>query len=88
MNRVFAVGDVVQHFKRQWASEKTTKYLYRIIAFAEHTETSEDIVVYEAMYPPFKVCARPKEMFLSPVDRSKYPDAKQEYRFIKWEIEK
>lgn len=88
MNREFAVGDIVQHFKRQWASEKSTKYIYRILAFAEHTETCEELVVYEAMYPPFNVCARPKEMFLSKVDRIKYPDAKQDYRFVKWEQEK
>ncbi len=77
----FQVGDIVRHFKREYVDENSTKYLYRIIAFAQHTENAEKLVVYQALYPPFKVCARPYEMFISKVDREKYPDAKQEYRF-------
>lgn len=35
------VGDIVRHFKREWVSEESTKYLYKVLAFAEHTETGE-----------------------------------------------
>ena len=38
-------------------------------------------MVYEALYPPFKTCARPYAMFMSEVDREKYPDIQQKYRF-------
>ena len=38
-------------------------------------------MVYEALYPPFKTCARPYDMFMSEVDREKYPDIQQKYRF-------
>lgn len=77
----FHVGDIVQHFKREYVNQETSEYLYKILAFASHTETGEKLVIYQGMYSPFKICARPYEMFISEVDREKYPDAKQKYRF-------
>ena len=75
------VGDIVRHFKREWVSEDSTKYLYKVLAFAEHTETGEKLVVYQAMYAPFKICARPYDMFMSEVDHQKYPGVTQHWRF-------
>ena len=75
------VGDIVRHFKREWVDQNSTKYLYKVLAFAEHTETGERLVIYQALYEPFKICARPYEMFMSKVDREKYPDVRQEFRF-------
>ena len=77
------VGDIVQHFKREWVSSETSEYLYKVLAFAQHTETGEKLVVYQGMYPPFKICARPYDMFMSEVDREKYPKIRQKYRFEK-----
>lgn len=84
----FQIGDIVKHFKREYVSEDTSEYLYKILAFASHTENGECLVIYQALYPPFKTCARPYEMFISEVDREKYPDVKQQYRFEVVEIEK
>lgn len=75
------VGDIVRHFKREWVAEDSTKYLYKVLAFAEHTETGEKLVIYQAMYAPFKICARPYDMFMSEVDHQKYPDVRQHWRF-------
>lgn len=85
MNGDIRVGDIVQHFKREWVSADTSEYLYKVLAFASHTETGERLVIYQALYAPFKVCARPYAMFMSEVDRQKYPDVKQKYRFEKVE---
>ncbi|MCF2680244.1 DUF1653 domain-containing protein [Faecalicatena contorta] len=81
--RDICVGDIVQHFKREQVSADTSEYFYKVLAFATHTETDEKLVVYQAMYAPFTVYARPYEMFMSEVDRQKYPDVKQKYRFEK-----
>ena len=75
------VGDIVRHFKREWVSENTSEYLYKVLAFAQHTETGEKLVIYQGLYAPFKICARPFAMFISEVDHDKYPDVRQKYRF-------
>lgn len=83
--REIKVGDIVQHFKREWVSKETSEYLYKILAFAQHTENGEKLVIYQGLYAPFKICARPYQMFMSEVDREKYPDIKQKYRFEKYQ---
>lgn len=86
--RDIEVGDLVRHFKREWVSEESQEYLYRILAFAQHTENGEKLVIYQAIYPPYKTCARPYAIFMSEVDREKYPDVKQKYRFEKVETKR
>ena len=86
LKRDICVGDIVQHFKGEWVSADTSEYLYKVLAFAQHTETGERLVIYQALYAPFKVCARPYAMFMSGVDREKYPDIRQKYRFEKVKV--
>ena len=83
MNR-FSEGNIVKHFKRETLSDKemeSNKYLYQIKGFAIHTETGEKLVIYQALYSPFETYARPVEMFCGEVDRLKYPNIKQKFRF-------
>lgn len=85
------IGDIVQHFKRELLLDTDSQvYLYRILDVAEHTETKEKLVIYQALYDNnkmgihFGVYARPYDMFMSEVDHEKYPNIKQKYRFEKY----
>lgn len=82
----FKAGDIVQHFKHERSPADSPMYTYRILGYATHSETRETLVIYEALYDlhdedTLKVFARPLDMFMSKVDKKKYPDIRQEYRF-------
>lgn len=88
IHRKFRAGDIVQHFKRETLTsiDDQNKYLYVIHGFAKHTETGEILVIYQGLYAPFDIYARPLEMFCEEVDHKKYPDIKQKSRFEKHNI--
>lgn len=65
-------GEMYRHFKGT---------LYEVVAIARHTETMEELVIYRNTGKPGAVYARPMTMFMSTIDREKYPDAPGEYRF-------
>ena len=82
-------GVVVQHFKRELAdvTKNPNAYLYIINGTVINTDTDETMVIYTALYAPFKAYARPLKEFCSLVDKEKYPWIKQKERFKKYQAE-
>lgn len=64
-------GGVYKHFKG---------HIIKVLEIAKHTETREMLVIYEH-YGTNVIWARPYDMFISKVDKEKYPEINQEYRF-------
>ena len=83
-------GQILRHFKAQWNDahdNATNKYLYQVIcANATSTEDKEPVVVYQALYSPFKVWVRPLSMFFEPIDTNKYPKADLSYQDTRFKI--
>ena len=63
-------GEKYKHFK--------LGKIVTIIGISRHTETEEISVVYEY---EGHIWNRPLEMFMNEVDKEKYPNAEQKYRF-------
>ena len=66
------VGKKYRHFKGKE---------YEVIAIGKHSETLEEMVVYKALYGDFSIWIRPLSIFTTKLDKEKYPDVNQEYRF-------
>ncbi len=69
---------IYRHFKGDY---------YLVEDLAADSETGQPMVIYRKLYGDGGLWVRPLDMFLSPVDREKYPDCEQAYRFELVDIE-
>ena len=67
--REIRIGRVYRHFKGDY---------YLVEGVANDSETGKPFVIYRKLYGDGGLWLRPLEMFLSKVDKAKYPDAPQE----------
>lgn len=77
MERKIEIGKTYRHFKNK---------LYKVIDIVYDSESNNDkeykkVVIYQALYGDNLKWARPYDMFNSLVDKEKYPDVEQVYRF-------
>lgn len=64
--------EIFKHFKGKQ---------YQILALAKDAGDGRSLVVYQALYGDYIIYVRDLSEFMSPVDKVKYPEASQEYRF-------
>lgn len=69
---------IYKHFKGDY---------YIVLDIAIDSETMDKVVIYRSLYGEGELYTRNYDMFLSKVDKTKYPDVEQEYRFQLQEIE-
>ncbi|MDO4963463.1 MAG: DUF1653 domain-containing protein [bacterium] len=77
MERKIEIGKTYKHFKG---------HLYKVIDIVYDSESNNDeelkkVVIYQNLHDENLKWARPYDMFNSLVDKEKYPDVVQKYRF-------
>lgn len=70
--RELQIGRIYRHFKGNY---------YLAEGIANDSENCEPYVIYRKLYGDGGLWIRPLAMFLSEVDKQKYPNVKQKYRF-------
>lgn len=78
MARDIKINGIYKHFKGDY---------YLVVDIAKSSETKEKYVVYRSLYGNMDLWIRPLDMFLSEVDKEKYPNVLQKYRFELQDIE-
>ena len=66
------IKGIYMHFKGDY---------YIVEDIGTYSETLEKVVIYRELYGDNKLWVRPLDIFVSKVDKEKYPEVEQEYRF-------
>lgn len=69
--RNIEIGKTYKHFKGTY---------HKILMIGKHSETLEDMVIYNHV-DTGQVWVRPYHSFIEKVDKNKYPNVREEYRF-------
>ncbi|MDO4978636.1 MAG: DUF1653 domain-containing protein [Candidatus Saccharibacteria bacterium] len=76
--REVKVNRVYRHFKGDY---------YIVRGICRHSETKEEMVIYQALYGDGELWVRPLKMWTEKVNKHKYPNVRQKYRFELKEID-
>lgn len=77
MKRKVRINETYQHFKG---------HIYKIIAIAKDSDNLKEKIVYQNIDTK-EVWVRDYDEFISKVDKEKYPNIKQKYRFEKVKVD-
>lgn len=66
------IGGIYKHFKG---------HIYKVLFIARDADNLSEKVIYQNIYDENDIWIRDKNEFLSKVDKSKYPNVEQEFRF-------
>lgn len=86
----FNIGDIIRHVSWDSLDEKDkylNKHLYRVTGFSTLPKDNSEVITAKQIYHPMREYMFKVSQLQSKVDRSKYPDAKQEYLFIKHDVQ-
>lgn len=84
MKNRMRVQKTAQFYKEKMVGKRYRHFkggIYIVTDIAVNSETEKLMVVYKSFNEPTLTWARPLDMFVSEVDKEKYPDVKQEMRF-------
>ena len=70
--RDIKIGETYRHFSGNY---------YRVLYIAVDSVTNKEVVVYEQLGNKHTVWTRPIDLFNERVDKEKYPDCLQTYKF-------
>ena len=76
MEREVKIGQIYKHFKGN---------LYRVLNIGCDSETLEKVVIYQDINDDKKIWVRKYSDFISLVDKDKYPDVSQVFRFEEYD---
>ena len=76
--------ELAQEYKEKMVGKRYRHFkggIYIVTDIAVHSESASLMVIYKSFDNPSLTWARPLTMFESEVDRRKYPNVEQKYRF-------
>lgn len=76
------VHSIVRHFKKVLFDAPSRMFLYEVVAYAVNATNDKECVIYRSLDDDTKIYTRDLDDFNGLVDKQKYPNSEQEYKFV------
>ncbi len=86
----FNIGDIVRHVNWDSLDENDkylNKHLYRVTGFSTLPKDNSEVITVKQIYHPMREYMFKVSQLQAKIDPAKYPFAKQEYIFIKHDVQ-